>query len=121
VAVLITQSFLIERLPAHNATILFLDRDWDEISTQEQGNPLPLTTPDNLAYVIYTSGSTGLPKGALIAHHNVVRLFRATDSWFHFSRDDIWTLFHSCAFDFSVWSFGALFFMADGSSSCPLK
>ncbi|HET9916460.1 MAG TPA: amino acid adenylation domain-containing protein, partial [Candidatus Binatia bacterium] len=107
--VLISQSSLIEGLPAHNATVLCLDRDWEEISTQSQDNPLPLTTPDNLAYVIYTSGSTGTPKGALIAHHNVVRLFRATDSWFHFGPEDVWTLFHSYAFDFSVWElWGAL-------------
>ena len=45
----------------------------------------------------------------LIPHHNVVRLFRATDSCFHFSPDDVWTLFHSYAFDFSVWElWGAL-------------
>ena len=107
--VLITQSSLIERLPTHNATVLCLDRDWGEISSESQDNPLPLTTPDNLAYVIYTSGSTGIPKGALIAHHNVVRLFRATGSWFHFGSDDVWTLFHSYAFDFSVWElWGAL-------------
>ena len=108
-AVLISQSSLIAGLPVHNATVLCLDQDWGEISTQSQDNPPPLTTPDNLAYVIYTSGSTGTPKGALIPHHNVVRLFRATDSWFHFGPDDVWTLFHSYAFDFSVWElWGAL-------------
>jgi amino acid adenylation domain-containing protein len=107
--VLITQSSLIERLPAHNATVLCLDRDWGEISGKSQDNPLPLTAPDNLAYVIYTSGSTGIPKGTLIAHHNVVRLFRATRSWFSFAPEDVWTLFHSYAFDFSVWEiWGAL-------------
>ena len=108
-ALLISQSSLIAGLPVHNATVLCLDQDWGEISTQSQDNPPPLTTPDNLAYVIYTSGSTGTPKGALIPHHNVVRLFRATDSWFHFGPDDVWTLFHSYAFDFSVWElWGAL-------------
>jgi amino acid adenylation domain-containing protein len=108
-AVLITQSSLIERLPAHNTTVLCLDRDWGEISEESQDNPLPLGTPDNLAYVIYTSGSTGIPKGVLIAHHNVVRLFCATRSWFSFAPEDVWTLFHSYAFDFSVWEiWGAL-------------
>ena len=107
--VLITQSFLIERLPADRITVLCLDREWGEISTVSPDNPPPLTTPDNLAYVIYTSGSTGAPKGALVPHHNVVRLFRATGSWFHFSPADVWTLFHSYAFDFSVWEiWGAL-------------
>jgi amino acid adenylation domain-containing protein len=64
-----------------------------------------------LAYVIYTSGSTGVPKGVLISHRNVCRLFDATDAWFGFSEDDVWSLFHSYAFDFSVWElWGALLF-----------
>ena len=64
---------------------------------------------DSLAYVIYTSGSTGRPKGTLVSHANVARLFAATREWFHFGAGDVWTLFHSCAFDFSVWEiWGAL-------------
>ncbi|WP_433273364.1 non-ribosomal peptide synthase/polyketide synthase [Actinosynnema sp. CS-041913] len=59
--------------------------------------------PEHPAYVIYTSGSTGKPKGVVIPHGNVVRLFSATDHWFGFGPDDVWTLFHSYAFDFSVW------------------
>ncbi|RML99276.1 hypothetical protein ALQ86_03224, partial [Pseudomonas amygdali pv. eriobotryae] len=49
------------------------------------------------------------PKGTLLAHHNLMRLFAATDDWFTFDEKDVWTLFHSFAFDFSVWEiFGAL-------------
>ena len=59
--------------------------------------------PQHPAYVIYTSGSTGRPKGVVVTHQNVVRLFGATQHWFGFGADDVWTLFHSCAFDFSVW------------------
>ncbi|WP_372785125.1 amino acid adenylation domain-containing protein [Phenylobacterium sp.] len=67
--------------------------------------------PDNLAYVIYTSGSTGKPKGVLISHRNAARLFSETKPWFEFGPSDVWTLFHSYAFDFSVWEiWGALFY-----------
>ncbi|WP_283470877.1 amino acid adenylation domain-containing protein, partial [Streptomyces sp. PH10-H1] len=62
----------------------------------------PLTAAD-AAYVIYTSGSTGRPKGVVIPHSNVVRLFEQTQQWFDFGPDDVWTMFHSYAFDFSVW------------------
>ncbi|QIH08992.1 amino acid adenylation domain-containing protein [Pseudomonas sp. BIOMIG1BAC] len=63
----------------------------------------------HLAYVIYTSGSTGLPKGVMVEHRNVARLFAATRDWFDFNWRDVWALFHSFAFDFSVWEiWGAL-------------
>jgi amino acid adenylation domain-containing protein len=65
--------------------------------------------PSAAAYVIYTSGSTGEPKGAIISHGNVARLFTSTEHWFGFGPQDVWTLFHSYAFDFSVWEiWGAL-------------
>ncbi|MGB0383610.1 MAG: amino acid adenylation domain-containing protein, partial [Ardenticatenaceae bacterium] len=81
------------------------------ISQQSAQNPVSGVTPDNLAYVIYTSGSTGKPKGVLVNHYNVVRLFEATDLWYDFNQKDVWTLFHSYAFDFSVWElWGALIY-----------
>jgi amino acid adenylation domain-containing protein/non-ribosomal peptide synthase protein (TIGR01720 family) len=70
--------------------------------------PVPCT-PDSPAYVIYTSGSTGVPKGVVIPHANVTRLFAAGRDRFAFDEHDVWTLFHSYAFDFSVWElWGAL-------------
>ncbi len=64
---------------------------------------------DDAAYVIYTSGSTGRPKGVVVTHGNVLRLFAETSSWFQFGAHDVWTMFHSYAFDFSVWElWGAL-------------
>ncbi len=67
--------------------------------------------PESLAYVIYTSGSTGRPKGSLITHANASRLFSSTEGLFGFGEDDVWSLFHSVAFDFSVWEiWGALLY-----------
>ncbi|MDL4840524.1 amino acid adenylation domain-containing protein [Aquibacillus rhizosphaerae] len=75
---------------------------------QERLRPL---MPQDPAYVIYTSGSTGNPKGVIIPHQNIIRLFGSTAHWFHFDHDDVWTLFHSYAFDFSVWEiWGALLY-----------
>ncbi|UUM21367.1 non-ribosomal peptide synthetase [Mycoavidus sp. SF9855] len=73
-------------------------------------NPqVPGLTPHHLAYVIYTSGSTGTPKGVMVEHAQIVRLFDATAAWYHFNQHDTWCLFHSFAFDFSVWElWGAL-------------
>lgn len=63
----------------------------------------------HLAYVIYTSGSTGKPKGVMIEHGNVTRLLASAQQDFDFTAEDVWTLFHSYAFDFSVWEiWGAL-------------
>ena len=73
-------------------------------------NLLRVKSPKNLAYIIYT-WLHGKPKGVMVEDRQVTRLFAATEAWFHFSKDDVWTLFHSLAFDFSVWeSWGALFY-----------
>ncbi|WP_327011383.1 non-ribosomal peptide synthase/polyketide synthase [Dactylosporangium sp. NBC_01737] len=67
--------------------------------------------PDNTAYIIYTSGSTGQPKGVAVTHRNVLTLFAAAEGLFTFGAADVWTMFHSSAFDFSVWElWGALLY-----------
>jgi amino acid adenylation domain-containing protein/non-ribosomal peptide synthase protein (TIGR01720 family) len=75
---------------------------WPDTNPTDADRISPLD-PRHPAYVIYTSGSTGRPKGVLIPHANVVRLFASTAHWFGFTGEDVWTLFHSYAFDFSVW------------------
>jgi len=72
-------------------------------------NPVVQQDLNQRAYVIYTSGSTGKPKGVEITQRNVVRLFSTTRDLFDFDHHDVWTMFHSHAFDFSVWEiWGAL-------------
>lgn len=86
---------------------------WPDIAAGSYG-PLEIgrsVTPQHEAYVIYTSGTTGRPKGVQVTHKNIVRLMHCARDLFDFSSDDIWTLFHSYAFDFSVWEiWGALAF-----------
>ena len=83
--------------------------DWADAPDHDPDPRAVGLQPHHLAYIIYTSGSTGRPKGVMVEHANVVRLFSATEEWFHFGDRDVWTLFHSFAFDFSVWEiWGAL-------------
>src|SRR5262249_35920562 len=99
----VTQSSLRDRVRG-NALLI------DEFDFgSDHGRPPEVASPDNLAYVIYTSGSTGQPKGTLVTHRNVDRLFSTTDALFGFTEKDVWSVFHSFAFDFSVWElWGAL-------------
>ena len=90
--------------------VVELDTEAETLAARPASNPAVPCHPEQLAYVIYTSGTTGRPKGVGVSHHNVLRLFDATPE-FDFRPDDVWTLFHSYAFDFSVWElWGALLF-----------
>ncbi|MEA5452796.1 amino acid adenylation domain-containing protein [Leptolyngbya sp. CCNP1308] len=108
-AVVVTLAAETELLTLEPEAMVCLDRDAEAIRQQSSQRKLAFPQPEQLAYVIYTSGSTGQPKGVMVRHSQVVRLFTATQAWFQFSADDVWTLFHSFAFDFSVWEiWGAL-------------
>ncbi|OON73437.1 non-ribosomal peptide synthetase [Streptomyces tsukubensis] len=76
-----------------------------------EGNLPVAGSAEDSAYVIFTSGSTGRPKGVEVAHRNVAALFEAVADRFAFGPHDVWTAFHSYAFDFSVWEmWGALLY-----------
>jgi len=111
VSVLLTQELLLASICKPQAPVVCLDSEWGTIALESEDNLSAGVKSDNLAYVIYTSGSTGKPKGCLVTHYNVVRLMQATEPLFHFDGSDVWTLFHSHAFDFSVWEiWGALLY-----------
>lgn len=100
---------LSSQLSQLSVTVLELDQlGMSERSVGVENSQLAADV-DDLAYLMYTSGSTGKPKGVMVTHKNVIRLLDQTEPWFHFDSTDVWTMFHSIAFDFSVWEiWGAL-------------
>jgi amino acid adenylation domain-containing protein len=109
-AALVTAGSLADRIPqSAGLPVIRLDADGESLDRESETAPASGARPGNAAYVIYTSGSTGQPKGVVVSHTQAVRLLTATRSFFDFGLRDVWTLFHSVAFDFSVWEiWGAL-------------
>ncbi len=112
--IVVTISSLAERIAQGSVVLVLADSDTADEDFEfddRESAPVVDRAPTDLAYVIYTSGSTGTPKGVLVEHRQVVRLFETTHQWFGFDEHDVWTMFHSVAFDFSVWEiWGALLF-----------
>jgi amino acid adenylation domain-containing protein len=109
--ILLTTERLASLLPDRDVVKVNLAADSANEANLILPNLVCTATEDNLAYVIYTSGSTGIPKGVGVTHRNVTRLFTMAEEWARFGKDDVWTLFHSYAFDFSVWEmWGALLY-----------
>ncbi|PEU19242.1 MULTISPECIES: non-ribosomal peptide synthetase [unclassified Bacillus (in: firmicutes)] len=106
--VLITQSDFVDQLE-FQGEILFVDQA--DVYHQDGSNLSHVNESSDMSYVIYTSGTTGKPKGVVIEHRNVIRLLYNNHFQFDFHEDDVWTMFHSSSFDFSVWEmYGALLY-----------
>ncbi|MCP4474042.1 MAG: amino acid adenylation domain-containing protein [Gammaproteobacteria bacterium] len=89
--------------------VLTIANDTISASTNISAPAVIPGSEEDIFYIIYTSGTTGKPKGVPIRYDNVCRLFDSSQPHFNFNQNDSWTLFHSYAFDFSVWEiWGAL-------------
>ncbi len=107
----ITEPDIAGRLAGMGAGMLLAEPLWAPDASVRDDAPPASAQAGNLCYVIYTSGSTGRPKGVLIEHRNVVRLLVNDRLQFTFGPADVWSVFHSFSFDFSVWEmYGALLF-----------
>jgi amino acid adenylation domain-containing protein len=105
VPVLLTHESWVDRLPAHKARVVCLDRDWPEISGQSSENPVSRIRPLNLAYVIYTSGSTGQPKGAMNTHDGLCNRLLWMQQAYQLTPADRILQKTPFGFDVSVWEF----------------
>ncbi|MBW4524588.1 MAG: amino acid adenylation domain-containing protein [Phormidium tanganyikae FI6-MK23] len=117
VAILLTQSWLVDSLPASQAKILCLDQPLP--GSLEPCEMAP-SAPDQLAYVIYTSGSTGIPKGVLLSHRGLCNVVKAQQKVFHLSRTSRILQFSSLSFDASIFEI-ALAFGSGGTLYIPPK
>lgn len=84
------------------------------VSALRRREPVKALLPDatecgNPLYIIYTSGSTGTAKGVLLGQHSVKAMLAAAGRAMDLRSSDVWTLFHSAAFDFSVWEMWGAF------------
>jgi aspartate racemase len=106
-SIIVTQRRLRDRLPSHEATVVYLD-DEAAWATESDENPVAAIRPENFLYVMYTSGSTGTPKGVSVVHRGVVRLVKNTD-YAELTSDEVFLQFAPISFDastFEIW--GAL-------------
>ncbi len=100
--VLVTQSVLLDRLPAHGAGIVRLDADAPAIAAQPTSAPALALDPHNPAYVIYTSGSTGEPKGVMVDHASLANKLLGLGRQFGVEPGFRSALLISCGFDASI-------------------
>ncbi|NRT44807.1 amino acid adenylation domain-containing protein/non-ribosomal peptide synthase protein (TIGR01720 family) [Clostridium beijerinckii] len=106
--IVLTQSQHVDRIRFNG---IIIDLDNKELYEGSKENLENIDKSSDLAYVIYTSGTTGNPKGVMIEHRNLVRLMFNDKMQFDFNEKDVWTMFHSFCFDFSVWEmYGALLY-----------
>ncbi|TLQ42861.1 non-ribosomal peptide synthetase [Streptomyces marianii] len=106
---LVTHGGLGSGLPVAGVRVVDLDAEGEVVAGLPVSAPEVSVSASDLAYVIYTSGSTGRPKGVAVEHRSVLHLLANCQPLYGFGVDDVWTVFHSYAFDFSVWElWGAL-------------
>ena len=100
--VLVTESALVDRLPAWPAATLRLDALPAELAREPTAAPLSATVrPEQLAYMIFTSGSTGRPKGVQIAHGALANILQSFAREPGFTARDVLAAVTTLSFDIS--------------------
>ncbi|HZO76365.1 MAG TPA: amino acid adenylation domain-containing protein [Ktedonobacteraceae bacterium] len=102
IPLLLTQERLLHHLPDHDAQVICLDTDWQQIGLENENNPRSNVISENVAYVIYTSGSTGRPKGVQIPHQAVVNFLTSMRQQPGLQRHDVMLAVTSISFDIAA-------------------
>jgi amino acid adenylation domain-containing protein len=102
IQVLLSQERVLQILPHFTGQIVCLDRDWDDISRENDSNPDNGAIAENLAYVLYTSGSTGRPKGVQVPHYTVINVLTHVREALGLTEQDTVPLVANICFDISV-------------------
>ena len=100
---LVTQSALRHRLPAHNARTVDLDADRAAIARQPTTAPSIRIDPHTTAYVIYTSGSSGQPKGVAVTHRGLANHMLWMRQEYPASASDVVLARTAISFDAAAW------------------
>ncbi|MFD7027462.1 amino acid adenylation domain-containing protein [Streptomyces sp. NPDC059917] len=86
-----------------SAATMVIEDQGDDFAVRHVELTEAAPAPPGTAYILYTSGSTGQPKGVVVGQAHVLSLLRSCFALLDIDHRDVWTLFHSYSFDFSVW------------------
>ncbi len=111
VGILLTQTFLKDKLEYDKSILLLDDEDLykgntDECTHISKIKGITMWDTDNLlelAYVIYTSGSMGTPKGVMIGHRSLVNMCTWYKKYYDLNETSRCTKYAGFGFDASVW------------------
>jgi amino acid adenylation domain-containing protein len=109
VSIVVADTGSLDSLPKAGHGLRCIDLHSPEVQSAANEAPDGGPSPAGPAYLIYTSGSTGRPKGVVVSHGNVVRLYSSSREHFRFDERHVWSMFHSYAFDVSVWEMWGAF------------
>jgi len=102
-AAVLAQRDLAPILPPAGATLIEIEKAWEEAPGGHDENPRPAVGPDDPAYVMFTSGSTGIPKGVLVSHRAIVNRLQWAQEHTPIKPGERVLHNASYAFDIAIW------------------